>query len=166
MKIRTFIVASLVAMLAAGAASMAAPPDDAKGKGKIEGQVVAVRQSTQTHTGNEGEFTEIRVRTRTQQEMWLRLGEASEMGERFQVGTRVRARWMRGAGDDDVVLATRIADLDTGKTVSLRDGNGDLLRTQDRDHLRDGTGDGVPDRDRIQDRKGGHGGGGRHGGRS
>lgn len=134
MRLRTMLplVAAIAALSATGAAfAQAGPPDD------VRGQVVAVRQTT----ANEGSLTEIQVRTRGRQEMWLRLG-AEEPGA-FQVGDRVRARYRKSG---DAALVTDIRNGRTGERTTVRAQDGTLMKQQDRDRTRAGT------RERRRDR--------------
>lgn len=134
MRLRTTLpLAAAIAAIAACAAAFAQPgPPDG-----IRGQVVAVRQTT----ANEGSLTEIQVRARGRQEMWLRLG-AEEPGA-FRVGDRVRARF-RTSGD--AALVTDIRNGRTGERMTIRAQDGTLLKQQDRDRTRAGA------RERRRDR--------------
>jgi hypothetical protein len=136
--------------------------------GKVKGEVVQVRQATRL--GSEGEFTEVKVRTRNQQEMWLRLGPSEEHAGEFQIGDRVRARFT-GGRDGEPAMVRSIHNYRTGQRLELRDTDGSMLRQQDR--RRDGTGDQLRTRQRDRIHEPGTGGcsgsgaraGGRGGGR-
>jgi hypothetical protein len=72
--------------------------EPADGNGKIKGEVIAVRQSVATQ--NQGSATEIKVRTRQQQELWLHFGPSDGMGGGFQVGDTIRARLCKRISDN------------------------------------------------------------------
>lgn len=159
------------AILAAGVATLLATAAVAQGgppaNGRLDGEIVEVRQTQATQ--NEGATTEILVRTQQRQEQWVRLGPSEEMGNRFRAGDRVRLRTMAGPGG--AMLARKVHNFANGTVVTLRDASGALLtRDQIRKQLRDGSGDGTADRTRKRDRihepgtGGGSGGGNRHGG--
>lgn len=136
--------------------------DPADGKGNINGEVIAVRQSVATQ--NEGSMTEIKVRTRQQEERWLRLGPSDEMGDGFQVGDTVRARFSNG-GQGDALPVRDIKNYTTGEKMKLRDRDGTLRRDRDRDRARDANGDRARNQDRTRDRdqmQDGSGAGDRH----
>lgn len=132
----------------------------------IRGEVVATRLSPAT--AGEPAYAEVQVRTRNQEQTWLRLGPADDMGSKFQKGDPVRARVFQG-GSEEPALVREMRNERTGERVRLRDASGQMLREQDRDRLRDGTGDRSRDRsrDRIHEpgTGGGRGGGARRGGR-
>lgn len=150
------------------AASLPVLAGDTPQPPKIRGEVVASRLSPAT--AGEPACAEVQVRTRDRQHAWLRLGPAEEMAGKFQNGDIVRARVMKGGGQD-AALAREVRNERTGERMQIRDGSGNLLRERDRDRLRDGsgTGDRARDRDRSRDRVhqpgtgGGRGGGGRGG---
>jgi len=140
---KVLLVATVVMILAAPGLSAAADSDRQQ---KFNGEVVALRQSVATE--NQGAFTEIKVRTREQREVWLRLGPSDEMGNGFQVGDTVRAR-ARNEGQNDPLPVRDIQNYTTGEKMKIRDRDGTLR--QDRDRARDGDGNG--DRTRAQDQK-------------
>ena len=125
------------------------------GDGAIKGEVIAIRQSEATQ--NQGSLTEIQVRTREQQEVWLRLGPAEGTAERFQVGDPIRAR-LNDGGQGAAIPVRDIKNYRTGETLKLRDRDGALRRDRDRDQLHDVSGDRTQggdltrDRDQLRDR--------------
>jgi uncharacterized membrane protein YgcG len=136
---------TMIGFAALPAFAQGGPPDE------VRGQVVEVREHVATASA--GAATEIRVRTRDQESVWLRLGTPESMHGKFQVGDRVRARYVKG---DGAALVTDVRNGSTGERLRLRDRDctsvdgPDRLRTRDRIH-EPGTG-------------GGNGGGGRQGG--
>lgn len=161
--VRTFILAAAAAALAAWPAVAQQTPGK---NGKLAGEVIEVRQSNATR--NQGALTEIRVRSEQRQDTWLRLGRADEMGQRVQVGDRIRARVMAG-GTGEPLNVHSLRNETTGEKLRLRTDDGTLFRQRDRD--RDQTRDQARDRDRDRDRihqpgsAGGQGGGHPRGGR-
>ena len=159
MILKTRVLIAAVALLTLVAASAATAQASSRGEDSrsVSGQVVQVRQSTAT--ANEGALTEIKVRTRQQQELWLQLGPASVYGHRYQVGDRIRAR-VRAENKGDVELVQSIQNLRTREKKQVRSGDGALIpesdmdrdQTRQQDRLKDGTGDGDPDQTRQHDR--------------
>ncbi len=119
-------------------------------RGTLTGEVVEVRQAADTK--NQGSFDEIKVRTRQNQESWLRLGPTDPTGRDWQVGDTVRACFLGDAGDGEAADAIRVHNFRTGRTDRIRTGDGTLLRQRDRDRMRDGSGDGAQVRERRRDR--------------
>jgi hypothetical protein len=138
------VAATAVALAAPAAAQQNVPATET-----IKGQILEIRQSTATE--NQGTFTEIKVRTRTQQETWLRLGPAEEMDDQFRAGDRIRAHVVAGDGAEPMNVR-RIRNDRTGRSLQIRDAKGTLLRDQDRTRDRDQTGDRTRDRDQSGDR--------------
>jgi hypothetical protein len=160
MKGTRWMLSAAVLVVLGSAGLFAADP--AGGQGSIKGEVIAVRQSVATQ--NEGVMTEIKVRTGQQEERWLRLGPSDEMGNRFQVGDTVHARFS-GNGQGDALPVRDIKNYSTGEKMKLRDRDGTMRRDQVRDRDRDASGDRARDRDQMQDRSGAgdrHHGGDRH----
>ncbi len=122
----------------------------AQERGTLAGEIMEVRQSVRTE--NEGAFDEIRVRTREGQDTWVRLGPANRSQERWQVGDRVRARFVGGAANGQAVDAVSARNYRTGTTERIRSGDGTRLRLQTRDRLQDGSGSGTQARERRRDR--------------
>jgi hypothetical protein len=152
MRTGTKVLAALAvaALLAPGAFAQASK----KGSQRIEGEIVQVRNTVTTQ--NEGEFTEIQVRTRQQQEQWVRLGRAEDMGDVFQVGDMVRIG-MKDPGEDGPPVAHRIQNYRNGQTLNLRNADGSLksqeqIRKQIRKEKQDGKGDAQKDQMRQRDR--------------
>jgi hypothetical protein len=162
MRSRTVVLAGLA--LAMAAASPLAAGLKAGTRGRIDGEVVAVRQ--QTDLQNRQDYTEVRVRTRDRQEHWLRLGPAAEYGDAFRSGDRMRCRVI-GAGEDRPALVRTARNERTQERMRIRDADGTMLRAEDR--IRDRSR--AQDRDRQRDRihepgtGGGSGSGSRRGGR-
>lgn len=148
----------------------AAPPDDPPGK--VKGEVVAVRQATQLQ--NQGEYTEIQVRTRNQEQLWLQLGPHAEFGDQVQVGDRVRARIQNRVGQDadgDVLAVAEMYNYRTRARIQVRNEDGELVplqqRTRTQARYADGPEDGTgqQERNRVRTREhAGEGGGGNGGG--
>jgi uncharacterized membrane protein YgcG len=142
--------AALAILIAAPAAGSQATAGGEKPR-TVRGEVVEVRQTVQT--ANQAAFTEIKVRTRQNEESWFRLGPAAQYGNRFQAGDRIRARVTGGGGGDAGPASVReISNHRTGDRLKVRSADGTLLREKDRDRLRDGTGAGDQDRDRTRQR--------------
>lgn len=140
------ILAGAAALLLAGAA-LAADDDVPGPQGKLQGEVVAVRQ--QTRLQDEGAVVEIRLRTRDREEHWLQLGPAARYGDAVQVGDRVRLRAMAGAaGEPSMIQAMH--NYRTGERLQVRNGDGTMAQTRDR--FRDGTGTGSQARERHRSR--------------
>jgi len=168
---RRTIVTLTVLLLALGvagpvAAQTEAPPGP---KGKLVGEVVAVRAQARVH--NQGEVTEIQVRTRTQEHYWLQLGPAEQYGNAAQVGDRVRLRVMAGAEGEPAMVQT-MYNYRNGERLRLRDGSGEMI--QQRFQYRDRTQAQEQERQQRGDTQGtgrqnggtrGGGGGGKGGGR-
>lgn len=112
--------------------------------------MVAVHE--RVRTANQGEYSEITVRTQNREELRLRLGPASDGAPLCAVGDRVRARLVAGGPADGAFLARRMQNRSTGAEVRYRHRDGTLLAEQTRLRARDGSGDGVPDRARDRDR--------------
>ena len=149
---------------------VAAPPDERPGK--VKGEVVEVRQSTQLQ--NQGEMTEIRVQTRNQEQLWMTLGPHAEFGDQVVVGDRIRARVMY-KGDEDgrtTALVESMYNYQTRTRMQVRNESGELVplqaRVRTRNQAHDGTGDGTGQQVRTRTREhtqtGGGSGGGNHGG--
>ena len=133
------VIAALLLALVAPAATGAA----AGSWGRIAGEVIAL--------DNEGEFTEIQVRTRDRVERWLRLGTAADYGERFRVGDRVRARVIQAA-EGQPALVSSIQNRRSGERVAVRAKDGRLLQLHERDRSREQTEQRAADRTRQRDR--------------
>jgi uncharacterized membrane protein YgcG len=161
------IILVLVAVLSTSML-LAAPPDERPGK--VRGEVVEVRQTTQLQ--NQGEMTEIRVRTRNQEQLWLRLGPQAEFGDQVVVGDRIRARVMYKGGDggQTTALVECMYNYQTRTRLQVRNETGELVplqsRVRTRNQAQDGTGDGTGQQVRTRTGRESQngGGGGNHGG--
>jgi len=140
------VITVLLGSLAATHAVAKASQEDTS---RVKGQIVAVRQSEATE--NQGALTEIKVRTREQEQFWLRLGRSEEMGNRFQVGDSVKARCRATKGDAPMEVFS-LKNRSNGESFTLRSEDGTLLQQQDRDRDRARDGSGARDRDRDRDR--------------
>ncbi len=122
---------------------------DTQERGTLTGEVVQVRQSVRTE--NEGALDEIRVRTQQGEESWVRLGLADPSGQQWQVGDKVRARFVGLAKDGQAVNAVKVHNYRTGRTERIRSGDGTQLRLQTRERLQDGSGNGTQTRERANE---------------
>ena len=147
MRIERRVIAGMLVSVLAFAVAFAGDSGAGKDPGIVKGEVVQVRQSTSSN----GDYTEIKVRNRQQQETWLRLGPADMGGNGARIGDLVRARVLPGDGSG-VAPVRSLQNWRTGQATAFRSADGTLLQSRDRSRLRDGTGDGVPDRDRIRQR--------------
>lgn len=137
MRSRTFAVILVATGLVA--TSFAVGGDEPKEpNGKLYGEVIAVKQ--QTRQNNQGEFTEIQVRTRNQQEHWLRLGASEQFGDAVEVGDRVRVRYRATGNPGEPAQVQTMLNYRNGARIHAQEGQGTMV--QNRFQYRDGTGTG------------------------
>ncbi len=158
MKRTVSILAGLALVLCA--APVAVADDEQPGpNGRLQGEVVAVREQVRQH--NQGEFTEIQIQTRNQERYWLQLGPKAQYGDAVQVGDQVRVRTMAGP-EGEPAMVKAMHNFRSGERIRVRDGSGQMIQTQNR--LRDGSGTGIQAREQNRQRQGsgqgGSGGGG------
>ena len=132
---RIIIIVGAVMLACSVLPAFAEPPEEHPGK--IKGEVVQVRQRTMLQ--NEGEFTEIKVRTRNQQEMWLQVGPSEEYGNKFQVGDPVRARVMWDG--DEPPKVQKMLNYRSREQYRIRDGSGQMIQAQNRYRHKEATGE-------------------------
>jgi hypothetical protein len=138
-------------------ATLIASPVRAK-RHYVEGEVIQIQLQQETRTLNQGEFNELRIRTREGQELRLRLG-AGPCDRCPRVGERVRARLMRQMEPGDEFCEVRaFRNQTTRERFRLRDRSGNLVQTRSRARLGEGKGPGS------QKGAARRGGGGRRGG--
>lgn len=142
---RTIVILTVLLVALGVAGPVAAQTEDPPGpKGKLEGEVVAVRAQARVH--NQGEVTEIQVRTRTQEHYWLQLGPAEQYGNAVQVGDRVRLRVMAGA-EGEPAMVQSMFNYRNGARLRIRDGSGEMIQQR----LRDQTGTGIQAQEKEQE---------------
>jgi hypothetical protein len=110
-------LASLTMIVLAAALPAIAQPGP---RGDVRGEVVEVRENVAT--ANAGAATEIRVQTRNQESLWLRVNDPGS-GAGLRVGDQIRARYETRDG------AAVVTDLRNGRS-------GDRMRLHDQDRLR------------------------------
>lgn len=125
----------------------------------IKGEVIQVQQ--RVRTANDGEFDQLRIRTRQGEEMQLQLGKSGSCPGCVEVGDRIRAR-VRGAGEGQLGQVQSMKVRRNGSMQSYRVQNGELTGDRTRLRSRDGSGGGNKGRQRGQGGNGncrGNGGG-------
>ena len=149
-------------------AALLAPMAGAADYETLDGEVVDVRDAADDQ--GRGPFTEVKLRTRAQEERWVRLGPSQERGHAYRLGDQVRARVTTEADATGVGNAESVRNMTTGTRERLRTRDGTAVRQQDRTRARDGSCTGGPAQLRQRDRThdggsgGASGGGGHRGG--
>ena len=119
--------------------SAVTPAVGAEDETTVKGEVVQVQQHVRT--SNDGEFDQLRIRTRQGEELQLRLGRSDSCPGCVQVGDQVRAR-VRGAGQGQVGQVQSMKVRRNGSMYTYQVRNGELLQGQGRLRARDGSGTG------------------------
>jgi len=145
---KTLAMAGVLGLVAA----LTAIPADAgkgsgKGGGKVKGHVIKVEQ--QTRTGNDGESTQLTIRTRNGDQMRLNLGDGCQGC--VKVGDQVQARLQGKQGPNGVGQAQSIKVRRGGEMFSLHNnGSGNMIRQQGR--FGDGSGAGQQNENNVRTR--------------
>lgn len=111
-----------------------APAWAGKNAQTIQGYVIKVEQ--QVSTQNDGQFDQLRIRTRQGEEMQLKLGQAGSCQGCVQVGDRIRAQVMMGGNGEAQIQSMQVRRNREMYGYHLEAGT--LVRT--RSQLRDGSG--------------------------
>jgi len=120
----------------------------------VKGEVVQVQQ--RVRTANDGEFDQLKIRTRQGQEMQLQMGKAGSCPGCAEVGDQIRARVRTGAdGQMSQVQSMKVRR--DGSMNSYRFQNGELAQNQTRMRAQDGSGAGHNNQEQWQRGSGGNG---------
>lgn len=134
--------------------SAALPAAASQDETTVKGEVIQVQQRVRTE--NDGEFDQLRIRTRQGQEMQLQTGKADSCPGCVQVGDQIRARVRQAdAGQAAQVQSMKVRR--DGSMNSYRFQNGQLAQNQARMRARDGSGAGHNNQEQWQQGKGGNG---------
>lgn len=155
----TLVALGIVALLGAGSAAWA--QTEAVDTEVVTGEVVRIE--------NQGETTQLHVRTRRGETLVIDGWRAGECVDCVRAGDRIRARVEKSGAADapgtatqgEAVMAKKqmrsMKVQRTGETIEKNAQSGTVTRSQTR--LRDGSGDGTPDRQRLRTHEPGTGGG-------
>lgn len=131
-----------VAILCAVSASATAQTEST-----ITGEVVQIQQQERTQNG--GDDVYLRVRTRQNREVQVRLRQNQECSNCVRVGDRIRARVQR-SGDQRSGTVQSLKVRRNGSQFHYRFQSGHSIRTRSRSQLQDGTGIGLQNQHRRQ----------------
>jgi len=143
-------VISTLLLISSATLSTAASQDEVT----VKGEVVQVQQRVRTE--NDGEFDQLKIRTRQGQEMRLQMGKAEGCPGCVQVGDQIRAR-VRSSADGQAAQVQSMKVRRNGSMQSYRLQNGELTQNESRVRARDGSCAGRINQEQWQRGKGGNG---------